>query len=96
MGPYRTNVVRAKAFSSPIMAVRAYMQNLNSHPAYSKVRELRADMRANEQPMDAVVLAKGLRRYSTQGDGYVKRIQGMIRSNQQYWQSDVRRSMVRN
>ena len=85
--PYRSNVVRAKKFSSPEMAVRAYMQNLNSHPAYSKVRELRADMRANEQPMDAVVLAKGLRRYSTQGDGYVKRIQGMIRSNKQYWRT---------
>ena len=85
--PYRSNVVKAKRFSSPEMAVRAYMQNLNSHPAYSKVRELRADMRANEQPMDAVVLAKGLRRYSTMGDGYVKRIQGMIRTNKQYWRS---------
>jgi Bax protein len=94
-GPYRANVVRAKAFSSPTMAVRAYMQNLNSHPAYSKVRQLRADMRANEQPMDAVVLAKGLRRYSSLGDGYVKRIQGMIRTNQQYWKSDDRRGMVR-
>lgn len=96
IGPYRPNVVRGKAFSSPIMAVRAYMQNLNSHPAYSKVRELRADMRANEQPMDAVVLAKGLRRYSTQGDGYVKRIQGMIRSNKQYWQSGVNHSVIRH
>ncbi len=85
--PYRSNTAKAKQFSSPEMAVRAYMQNLNSHPAYSKVRELRADMRANEQPMDAVVLANGLRRYSTLGDGYVKRIQGMIRSNKQYWRS---------
>jgi Bax protein len=46
--------------------------------------------------MDAVVLAKGLRRYSTQGDGYVKRIQGMIRSNKQYWQSGVNHSVIRH
>jgi Uncharacterized FlgJ-related protein len=93
--PYRSNVVRAERFSSPEMAVRAYMQNLNSHPAYSKVRELRADMRANEQPMDAVVLAKGLRSYSTLGDGYVKRIQGMIRANKQYWSVTGTRSNIR-
>lgn len=85
--PYKSGTVRAKAFSSTEMAVREYMRNLNTHPAYKQVRELRADMRANEKPMDAVVLAKGLRKYSELGDGYVKRIQGMIKTNKRYWQA---------
>lgn len=87
-GPYRSKVVRARAFSSPYMSVKAYMRNLNTHPAYRQVRELRASMRANKQPMDAVVLAKGLRSYSVLGDGYVRKIQGMIRTNERYWQGD--------
>lgn len=87
-GPYRPKVVRAKAFSTPYMSVKAYMRNMNTHPAYRQVREMRASMRANNKPMDAVVLAKGLRRYSVLGDNYVKRIQGMIRTNERYWQGD--------
>lgn len=83
--PYRSGTNHATSFDSAEFAVRAYMQNLNTHPAYQKVRDIRATMRANEKPMDAVALAKGLRSYSTMGDGYVRKIQGMIRTNKAYW-----------
>ncbi len=84
--PYRSGGSRMMVFASPTQAVQAYMRNLNTHPAYNKVRQLRADMRAEVKPLDAVVLAKGLTRYSTLGNGYVNKIQGMIRTNKNYWQ----------
>lgn len=74
-----------KSFESPTLAIQAYMKNVNTHPAYNQVRKLRADMRAEVKPLDAVVLAKGFRRYSSQGDRYVQKIQGMIKTNRQYW-----------
>ena len=46
---------------------------------------MRANMRAEVKPLDAVALARGFNRYSTLGDGYVRKIQGMIRTNQRYW-----------
>ncbi len=84
--PYRRNGSgEVKAFESPVMAVQAYMRNVNTHPAYGQVRKMRANMRAEVKPLDAVALAGGFNRYSTLGDGYVRKIQGMIRTNQRYW-----------
>ncbi len=89
VSPYRRKGSgEVKAFESPTLAIQAYMRNVNTHPAYNQVRKMRADMRAEVKPLDAVALAKGFRRYSTQGDRYVKKIQGMIRTNQQYWSPD--------
>ena len=86
VSPYRRNGSgEVKSFDSPELAVQAYMRNVNTHPAYKQVRQMRADMRAEVKPLDAVALAKGLNRYSTMGDGYVRKIQGMIRTNQRYW-----------
>ena len=85
--PYRRNGGgEVKEFATPTQAVQAYMTNVNTHPAYSQMRKLRANMRAEVKPLDAVALAKGFHRYSTLGDGYVRKIQGMIRSNKRYWQ----------
>ena len=84
--PYRRNGSgEVKSFESPVMAVQAYMRNVNTHPAYGQVRKMRANMRAEVKPLDAVALARGFNRYSTLGDGYVRKIQGMIRTNQRYW-----------
>ena len=84
--PYRRNGSgEVKSFESPVMAVQAYMRNVNTHPAYGQVRKMRANMRAEVKPLDAVALAGGFNRYSTLGDGYVRKIQGMIRTNQRYW-----------
>lgn len=84
--PYRRNRgAEVKAFESPVMAVQAYMRNVNTHPAYNQVRKLRANMRAEVKPLDAVALARGFHSYSELGDGYVRKLQGMIRNNQRYW-----------
>ncbi len=86
VSPYRRKGAgEVKSFESPTLAIQAYMKNVNTHPAYNQVRKLRADMRAEVKPLDAVVLAKGFRRYSSQGDRYVQKIQGMIKTNRQYW-----------
>ena len=85
--PYRRNGHgEVKAFASPTQAVQAYMINVNTHPAYTQMRKIRANMRAEVKPLDAVALANGFHRYSTLGDGYVRKIQGMIRGNERYWQ----------
>ena len=89
VSPYRRKGSgEVKSFESPTLAIQAYMKNVNTHPAYKQVRKLRADMRAEVKPLDAVVLAKGFRRYSSQGDRYVQKIQGMIKTNRQYWSDE--------
>jgi Bax protein len=62
-------------------SVRDYMHNLNSHPAYQPLRERRAALRAEQQPLSAMHLAGGLTAYAENGDEYVELIQSMIRSN---------------
>ena len=62
-------------------SVRDYMHNLNSHPAYRPMRERRAALRAERQPLSATHLAGGLTAYAENGDEYVELIQSMIRSN---------------
>lgn len=62
-------------------SVRAYLHNINSGAAYRRLREMRAVMRAAGQPLDPVVLAGGLRRYSERGQAYVDAIRALIKSN---------------
>lgn len=68
-------------FSSLDAAVAAYMLNINSHPAYEKVREIRADTRKEQQPLDSLLLANGLEKYSERGNDYILDLKGMIRFN---------------
>jgi Bax protein len=70
-----------RCFSSIYDSVASYMKNLNTHRAYKPLRDLRARMRAAGQPLQGVVLAAGLTRYSERGEEYVKQIQNIIRSN---------------
>ncbi len=70
-----------RCFSSIYDSVASYMKNLNTHRAYKSLRELRAQMRAEGQPLRGLDLAKGLTKYSAQGQNYVKQIQNIIRSN---------------
>lgn len=68
-------------FPSVIHSIRSYMHNLNSHPAYSGVRERRtAARRAGRQPK-AVDLAGGLEKYSERGAVYVEEVRTVIRAN---------------
>lgn len=69
-------------FQSPEHAVRAYMHNLNTHPRYQAFRDLRAGLRAQDEPLTGVLLASGLESYSERGPAYVSEIQAMIKASQ--------------
>lgn len=70
-----------RAFASVDAAVRAYFRNLNTHPSYEDLRTLRASMRMQGLPLNSMVLARGLTRYSERGMDYVLELQDMIRIN---------------
>ena len=72
---------RIKAFEWPFDSVRGYFINLCSHPAYEDFRRLRADLRAAGKPLDSMVLADGLLRYSERGKEYVDSLKGIMRVN---------------
>lgn len=62
-------------------SVRGYVHNLNTHSAYSRLRQLRAKARAAGREPTAVELAGGLVRYSERGQVYVDEIRSLIRNN---------------
>ncbi len=73
-----------RAFDDVADSVRAYILNLNSHPAYSDLRRMRYRMRlAGKQP-DAELLAGGLEQYAEIGMQYVRSLQQMIRGNERF------------
>lgn len=70
-----------RAFASVEASVKAYYRNLNSNPTYEYFRELRAQMRYRDKPLDSHQLADGLIRYSERGRAYVAEIRDMMRIN---------------
>jgi Bax protein len=72
---------RIKAFHSLVDSIRAYATNLNTHRAYTAFRRERAAMRASGGPVDGMVLAGQLTRYSARGARYVEAIRSIISVN---------------
>ena len=70
-----------KSFETLIDSVRAYVRNLNTHRAYREYRDMRAQLRAKDKPLDGRVLAGALHRYSELGVVYVNAIRTMIGQN---------------
>ncbi|WP_303722559.1 glucosaminidase domain-containing protein [Malonomonas rubra] len=70
-----------RRFESIYESIRSYLHNLNTHFAYRELRLLRAETRADGQPLDGSKLAEGLFRYSIRGEEYVKDLQSLIRAN---------------
>ncbi|MFT4907476.1 MAG: Bax protein [Oleispira sp.] len=68
-------------FDSPYDSVKSYIKNLNRHPTYEPLRDLRQQAIDNNQAVTGIVLAQGLIGYSERGEEYVKEIQQMIRYN---------------
>jgi Bax protein len=62
-------------------AVRAYFRNLNTFWAYADFRNLRRGMRERGRPLDGLVLAGGLERYSVRRGEYVEELRRVIRGN---------------
>lgn len=70
---------RYAAFNSPADSVRAYMQNLNTHPAYEKFRDTRAGLRAKNKPVTGQALLPTMTKYSTLGKDYISKVTKVIR-----------------
>lgn len=68
-------------FDSVDEAVAAYLHNLNTHPRYQRLREIRATQRANNEELTGSMLADGLLAYSERGADYVVEVKYMIRQN---------------
>lgn len=68
-------------FDSPMGSVESYMHNLNTHRAYTRLRQARAVMRAEKKTISGYVLAKTLDKYSERGADYVKSLHAMMRIN---------------
>ena len=75
------------AFKSVDAAVSGYFNNINRHNAYHVFRTIRAELRVQDQPIDAEVLAAGLLPYSERGAHYVLDITDMLRHNQSYFEN---------
>ncbi len=70
-----------QAFPTLRQAVRAYMRNLNGHPAYRGFRSRRAAMRARGEALDGEALAALLQAYSQRGADYVSTLRAVMRVN---------------
>lgn len=68
-------------FFSVQAGVEKYIRTINSHPAYAELREVRVELRENDQALSGGQLATGLEKYSERGEAYVEEIQSMISFN---------------
>ncbi|QDF75306.1 glucosaminidase [Shewanella marisflavi] len=71
-------------FKSVEDSVGSYMRNLNSNAAYSLLRSIRADLRAQNQPVSAEKLVYGLMNYSERQEAYIEELLDMLRHNNQF------------
>ena len=70
-----------KRFASVQQAMASYFHNLNSNRAYRKLREIRAELRAQDQPLTGEALSAGLVKYSQRGQLYVDSLRRLIHNN---------------
>lgn len=68
-------------FDSPLASVEGYMFNLNSAKAYQALRDLRAKLHAEKQPVTGLKLTDTLDKYSERGDAYTQGLRSMINYN---------------
>lgn len=73
-----------QAFDNVAQSVRVYIQNLNSHPAYKKLRQERYQMRLAGKEPNAHLMAGGLEKYSAMGKQYVETVRQMIQGNKKF------------
>lgn len=62
-------------------AMDAYYRNINTHRAYRELRQKRAQLRKQGQPLTGEVLVGELLRYSSRGQVYVEELRELIRYN---------------
>ncbi len=62
-------------------SVRDYLWNLNAHPSYAMLRDLRMRERQAGRELTATALAPGLMSYSELGSVYIHRIEAIVFAN---------------
>ena len=62
-------------------SVFSYINNLNRHAAYKRLRNIRHQLRTADKEIKGYLLARGLQHYSERGSAYVREIQSLISSN---------------
>ncbi|MBF0265403.1 MAG: glucosaminidase domain-containing protein [Gammaproteobacteria bacterium] len=73
-----------RVFNDLNESVSIYMNNLNTHPAYKKLRDIRAELEETQQAAcDAGMIeqANGLEKYSAIGDKYIELVNKVIKQN---------------
>ncbi|MGA0392709.1 MAG: glucosaminidase domain-containing protein [Rhodospirillales bacterium] len=79
-----------KTFANLTASVKAYMHNLNTHRAYREFRASRFTLRRVGAPLDGLVLATKLKRYSERGWAYVLSLRSIIEGNKLRGLDDAR------
>ena len=72
-------VHEVELFASVEDAVADYLLNLNTHPRYKPMREIRARLRRQNNSITGMALAEGLLHYSERRQAYVDELKSMIR-----------------
>ncbi|MFL1404346.1 glucosaminidase domain-containing protein [Marinobacter sp. M1N3S26] len=81
-------------FRSAYHSVRAYVQNLNRHPAYHELRVLREKAHQSGGYPTGSELAAGLGDYSERGHEYIRELRSMIRYNNLVWYDQQYRDTI--
>ncbi|MEG3616874.1 glucosaminidase domain-containing protein [Magnetovibrio sp. PR-2] len=82
--PKRASGFKVKSFDTAQLSVRSYMRTLNTHRAYSALRQRRAHLRAGNAPVLGPDLAQYLKDYSEIGNNYILLIERTISGNDLY------------
>jgi len=69
------------SFETLQQSISAYMLNLNTHNAYSALREKRAQLREKDEKITGHILAGQLTKYSERGEEYVKSLRSLMEYN---------------
>ena len=70
-----------KKFDSVEDAIEEYLHNLNTNNAYIYLREVRKNLRHNNQILSGTKLAEGLLNYSEMREKYIEEVRAVIRIN---------------
>lgn len=73
------------AFNSLEQMIASYFRNINTHPAYRELRDLRQSNRGQESFKLAQSLLIGLQRYSERGHEYIDELNQMMKTNKRYF-----------
>lgn len=83
-----------RRFETLRASVRSYMNNLNTHNAYDKLRRQRHRLRQTGTPVTGMRLAAGLTAYSERGMAYINEIREMIAFNRLQRINDARLALA--